>query len=116
MKEISTIQNNSKNINGDSRVHATLKHKGKEYEIHDTGNGPIDAFSNGIRKETLASFKLLSYEQHALDKGSASKAATYIQLESESGKSFYGVGIDANTSISSFKAITSALNRISISS
>ena len=112
LKELSTVMDED-DQSGNSTVKARLKFKGEDVSINGAGNGPIDAFSNGIRENSLANFKLLSYEQHALDKSSKSEAVTYIQLESETGQSFFGVGIDANTSISSFKSIISALNRMS---
>jgi len=112
LKEVSTILTDPENSTGESRVRATLSHQGEELEINGMGNGPIDAFSNGIRESSLAKFRLVSYEQHALDKGSTSEAATYIQLEAENGELFFGVGIDSNTSVSSFKAIVSAINRM----
>lgn len=112
LKEASTVMREHDQPLGESTVTAHLNYNGEDVVIDGSGNGPIDAFSNGIRDNGLAKFKLLSYEQHALDKSSKSEAVTYIQLESEKGHTFFGVGIDVNTSVSSFKAIISALNRM----
>ncbi|MCP4298342.1 MAG: 2-isopropylmalate synthase [Proteobacteria bacterium] len=112
LKEVSTVMKDPEKSMGESTVTAHLNVNGEDIVINGSGNGPIDAFSNGIRDNGLVSFKLLTYEQSALDKSSKSEAVTYIQLESEKGHTFFGVGIDVNTSVSSFKAIISALNRI----
>ncbi len=112
LKEVSTVMKDPEKSMDESTVTAHLNVYGEDVVINGSGNGPIDAFSNGIRDNGLVSFKLLTYEQSALDKSSKSEAVTYIQLESEKGHTFFGVGIDVNTSVSSFKAIISALNRI----
>ena len=73
------------------------------------GNGPIDAFSNALRKHLGIDFTLLSYYEHAIEKGSDSRAAAYIRIERE-GIQRWGAGIDTNIDRASFKAILSALN------
>jgi len=79
-------------------------------EITGNGNGPIDAFSNALREHLGIQFRLDSYYEHAIEKGSDSRAAAYIRIEANGG-SFWGVGIDTNIDRASFKAILSALNR-----
>jgi 2-isopropylmalate synthase len=92
-------------------VSAAVIISGSERTIAGKGNGPIDAFSDALKSGAGENFRLLSYHEHALEKGSHSKAAAYIQIEDDSGKTFFGVGIDTNIDIAAFKAILSALNR-----
>ncbi|MGW8322721.1 MAG: alpha-isopropylmalate synthase regulatory domain-containing protein, partial [Thermodesulfobacteriota bacterium] len=85
---------------------------GREREVTGAGNGPIDAFSNAIRIEGGADFVLLSYYEHALTTGSDSRAVAYVKIEGPLKKRVWGVGVDTNINIASFKAIVSALNRM----
>ena len=76
------------------------------------GNGPIDAFCAALRAAGIADFSLLSYHEHALDRGSGSRAVAYIQIEAAGGVRLFGVGIDTDIAAASFRAILGALNRL----
>ena len=84
---------------------------GVRHEISGKGNGPIDAFSNGLRNGMEICFRLLSYSEHAIEKGSDSKAVAYIQIEGADGGRYWGAGVDTNIDLASFKAILCGLNR-----
>jgi 2-isopropylmalate synthase len=92
-------------------VEADISIDGSTKRISGNGNGPIDAFSNALKKHMDIDFRLASYYEHALSKGSDSKAAAYIKIERPDGRSFFGVGVDENIDTASFKALISALNR-----
>ncbi len=94
-----------------SRVQTTIMHNHKAKEVEGEGNGPIDAFCNGLRSVFGLDFKISSYSEHALGKSSSAQAAAYIQIEFEGKKELFGVGVDTNISVASFKALISALNR-----
>jgi len=91
-------------------INAIVRADSNDREIAGKGNGPIDAFSNALREHLGINFRLLSYYEHAIEKGSDSRAAAYIWIEA-CGGSFWGAGIDTSIDIASFKAILSALNR-----
>jgi 2-isopropylmalate synthase len=74
-----------------------------------SGNGPIDAFLR-IMAEQGIRVRLFDYVEHALSAGGDAQAASYIDLE-VNGKRLWGVGIDADISTASLKAIVSAVNR-----
>jgi 2-isopropylmalate synthase len=93
-------------------ISAVVKVNGVEREITGCGNGPIDALSNAMKNELGVTFTLTSYFEHALEQGSASKAAAYIRIEDASGRAVWGVGIDTSIDTASFRAIFSALNRM----
>lgn len=77
------------------------------------GNGPIDAVKAGLNNALSRSLRILDYQEHALGTGSNAQAAAYIHLiDSESGKSSYGVGVSSSTTRASIRAIFSALNRM----
>lgn len=93
-------------------ISASVRNKENIIDIAGRGNGPIDAFSNALKSKVGLTFRLMSYYEHAIDKGSDSRAAAYIQIDSN-GKQCWGTGIDTSIDRASFKAILSALNRSS---
>ncbi|MBF0464659.1 MAG: 2-isopropylmalate synthase [Nitrospirae bacterium] len=95
-----------------SAVDACVKINSKQVHISGQGNGPVDAFCNAIREETSTVFNLIGYHEHALERGSTSRAAAYIQLENDKGQKAFGAGVDTNISIASIKAIISCLNKL----
>jgi len=94
-----------------ARVLATVVSDGVPHEVTGAGNGPIDAFCSGLRNAGLADFSLLSYHEHALELGSGSRAVAYIRIEITGGERLFGVGIDTDIAVASFRAILGALNR-----
>lgn len=95
-----------------TKVSGHVTFKEDKYSLEGTGNGPIDAFINGLMKGTGLKFSLESYDEHAIGSGSDTQAVAYIGLKTEKKPLFYGVGIDPNISLASFKAILSALSRL----
>lgn len=92
-------------------VRAIVMIDGVEKEIYGTGNGPIDAFANALKRGLNMSFNLVSYSEHSLEKGSDSKAVAYIQIEECESKNYFGAGVDTNIDTASFKALINALRR-----
>ena len=79
--------------------------------ISGQGNGPLDAFCSAMKNDITGEFKLCSYHEHALNGGSAARAAAYIEIEKPEGTHTWGVGIDTDIIVASIKAVLSALNR-----
>ena len=101
--------------NGDKRktkINAVLEDNSREVELSSRGNGPIDAFVNGIKKHLGIPVDVSSYSEHSLTRGSNAKAVSYIGITTGNDNVIYGVGIDENVSYASIKAILSAVNRI----
>lgn len=80
-------------------------------EIKANGNGRLDAVSNAIKQYFGISYELSVYEEHALSRGSSSKAVTYVGISCK-GKKYWGVGIEEDIIKSSIEALTSAVNQI----
>ncbi|MFV0438738.1 MAG: 2-isopropylmalate synthase [Desulfopila sp.] len=79
--------------------------------INGQGNGPLDAFCEGMKNDIVGEFRLCSYHEHALNGGSAARAAAYIEIENSVGVKSWGVGVDTDIIVASIKAVLSALNR-----
>lgn len=78
-------------------------------EATSTGNGPIAAFL-GILRERGIEVTLYDYVEHALSASGDAQAAAYVELQ-VADRRLWGVGIDADISTASLKAVVSAVNR-----
>lgn len=90
---------------------ATINHGGESRVITAIGNGRLDAVSNAIKQYFNISYELQYYEEHTLSKGSSAKAASYVGIVCK-GRTFWGVGIDADIIKSSIEALIVAVNKI----
>lgn len=96
-----------------SEINVTLEVEidGVIKELQGTGNGRLDAVSNAVKTQLNIQFSDLTYEEHALTKGSASQAITYVSITLEGGKKVWGAGIHDDIIASSIDALFSAINR-----
>ena len=92
-------------------VTLTVVIDGEEKELKSTGNGRLDAVSNAVKKQLGIEFSELTYEEHALTKGSSSQAITYVSITKPDGKKVWGAGIHDDIIASSINALFSAINR-----
>jgi 2-isopropylmalate synthase len=112
--EVAARKSGSNPRHSHADIQAVILWNGEDLSFPGTGNGPIDAFCNGLRKEAGIQFSLVSYHEHALERGSDSMAVSYIGIEDISGRPFHGVGVDTDTVIASIRAVLSALNRAAL--
>jgi 2-isopropylmalate synthase len=82
---------------------------GAETVLVGTGNGPISAFFHALQGIDVDA-RLLDYQEHTMSEGASSLAASYIEC-AIGDKVLWGIGIDANTTRASLKAVVSAVNR-----
>ena len=89
----------------------TMRVNDDEVTAEAEGNGPMNAFMNAFAARVPElQISLLDYSEHAMSAGDDAVAASYVELD-VNGHRLWGVGIDANTTRASLKAITSAVNR-----
>ncbi len=93
------------------QVTLTVEIDGEEKHLVATGNGRLDAVSNAVKTQIDIEFSELTYEEHALTKGSSSQAITYVSITLENGKKVWGAGIHDDIIASSINALFSAINR-----
>lgn len=82
---------------------------GVETVLSGTGNGPISAFFDALAGIGVDA-RLLDYTEHTMSEGASAVAASYIECAID-GRVLWGIGIDANTTRASLKAVISAVNR-----
>ena len=56
-------------------------------------------------------FTIRSYSEHSCGEKSDAKAVAYIEIETETYDTYFGVGTDTDITFASVKALFSALNR-----
>ncbi|MFD0023780.1 2-isopropylmalate synthase [Streptomyces sp. NPDC058382] len=88
-------------------VEATVD--GADTVLTGSGNGPISAFFEALQAIGIDA-RLLDYTEHTMSEGASAQAASYIECAID-GKVLWGIGIDANTTRASLKAVVSAVNR-----
>ena len=89
----------------------TVEIDGEKQELSAKGNGRLDAVSNAVKKQLGIAFSDLTYEEHALTRGSSSQAISYVSILPENGKRVWGAGIHDDIIASSINALFSAINR-----
>ena len=93
--------------NGTSAVNVEVLDAGTTQHWRGVGKGPLEALVAGL-PETL---EIMDYHEHATGSGSDAKAVAYIEIRLANGRPLHGIGIDANLTAASFRALFSALNR-----
>lgn len=90
-----------------------IRYKGEERIIHGCGNGRLDAVSNAIKQCFGVNYELSFYEEHALTKGSSSKAVAYVGLTSHH-EVYWGAGMDEDIIKASIHALSAAANKLAV--
>ncbi|MFC9506961.1 2-isopropylmalate synthase [Streptomyces sp. NPDC057002] len=105
------VKNNQSTTDTDGvdtlKVEATVD--GQDTVLTGSGNGPISAFFDALQSVGI-DVRLLDYQEHTMSEGASAQAASYIECAIDD-KILWGIGIDANTTRASLKAVVSAVNR-----
>jgi len=99
----------SSDMTGSTTLTVKMRMGDEVIETVADGNGPIAAFLDVMRGFGV-DIELFDYVEHTLSKGGDAYAASYVELR-VNGKTLWGVGIDADISTASLKAVVSAVNR-----
>ena len=98
--------------NGYTAADVTLAIHNEMFYLSAKGNGPLDAVSNVLKIANPAiKYHFVDYEEHALETNSDSKASAYIVIADESGRRYWGVGVDSDITMASVYALITAVNR-----
>ncbi|PPF26469.1 MULTISPECIES: 2-isopropylmalate synthase [unclassified Rathayibacter] len=101
--------NTSSDLGGSIALDAVLRVGDERVSASSRGNGPINAFE-AVLKQQGVEVRVLDYVEHALSAGGDALAASYVEC-TVNGRTLWGVGVDADISTASLKAIVSAVNR-----
>ena len=93
----------------DVRIRLTFVRDGKATEMEAEGNGTLNAVNSALREFTGENYTLQVFTQHSMQgQGSRSVAASYIGLQREDGRMFWGAGTDTDVIAANTKALLSA--------
>lgn len=90
----------------------TVQFNGEEKVCTAHGNGRLDAVSNALKEACGLDYTLVTYQEHALEKSSSSKAIAYVGLENADGKIVWGAGVNPDIIKASIQALATAINNI----
>ncbi len=93
------------------QAEVVIEQGGEKRVIRTVGNGRLDAVSNALKTYFGISYELSVYEEHAISKGSGSKAASYVAVTYDN-KMYWGVGVDEDIIKSSIEALAVAVNKL----
>lgn len=94
-------------------IEATVKseYEGKLSITGAKGNGHLNAVSNALKKCYGFEYDLYTYEEHALERSSSSRAIAYVGIQRRSDKEvFFGAGLDTDMVVASIDALVTAIN------
>nr|WP_296051488.1 2-isopropylmalate synthase [uncultured Blautia sp.] len=91
-----------------TRVISTFR--GKTIVTEAAGNGRLDAVSNALKKAYELKYTLETYQEHALEQSSTSKAIAYVGIRKPDGSLAWGAGVDPDIIRASIDALVTAIN------
>ena len=77
-----------------------------------SGNGRLDAISNALKKQFRLEYRLETYQEHALEQSSSSRAIAYVGIRDAQEKRFWGAGVDQDIIRASYNALLTAINNM----
>ncbi|MBX3093941.1 MAG: 2-isopropylmalate synthase [Cryobacterium sp.] len=99
----------SSDMTGEVSLYAELRVGDGTVEADASGNGPVAAFLEVLRGQGV-DVQVYDYVEHAMGTGGDAIAAAYVECQ-VGDRRLWGVGIDADISTASLKAVVSAVNR-----
>ena len=102
------VQNAETDID-DVTISALVLYDGNSHELTGAGNGPIAAYANALEKLGI-DLEVADYSQRSRSAGDDAEATCFI-LADINGAKAWGAGIAGSTTMASFHAVDSAVNR-----
>ena len=98
---------------GEGRVSVAVEAAvtGRRMAFEGAGNGPVDAFVDGLSRAAGVPVKVLNYHEHSMGGGAQARAAAYVEVRVGEAAPVFGVGIDANIVRATLLAVLSATSR-----
>ena len=88
----------------------TVDYKGESKVAIAAGNGRLNAVSNALKKQFRLEYDLVTYQEHALEQSSSSKAIAYVGIRAKDGTLYWGAGVDQDIIRASVNALLTAIN------
>ena len=88
----------------------TSSFNGRRQTTEADGNGRLNAVSNALKKAYSFQYDLVTYQEHALEQSSSSKAIAYVGIKKPDGSLSWGAGVDPDIIRASIDALVTAIN------
>ena len=88
----------------------TSEFNGRSITTEAAGNGRLNAVSNALKKAYDFQYDLVTYQEHALEQSSSSKAIAYVGIKKPDGSLAWGAGVDPDIIRASIDALVTAIN------
>ena len=88
----------------------TSEFNGRSITTEAAGNGRLNAVSNALKKAYDFQYDLVTYQEHALEQSSSSKAIAYVGIRKPDGSLAWGAGVDPDIIRASIDALVTAIN------
>ena len=95
---------------GGITTQVTSEFNGRSITTEATGNGRLNAVSNALKKAYGFQYDLVTYQEHALEQSSSSKAIAYVGIRKPDGSLAWGAGVDPDIIRASIDALVTAIN------
>ncbi|MEP1445384.1 MAG: 2-isopropylmalate synthase [Paraglaciecola sp.] len=96
---------------GQQSIEIEINYQGEKQTVSGTGNGPIDAAANAIRKLVNQPVEVVDYHEHSIGSGSGVSAVCYLELKVGGHSASFGVAKDSNIMLAAVKALVCGVNR-----
>lgn len=96
--------------NGHITTQVTSSCNGRIITTQAEGNGRLNAVSNALKKAYNLQYDLVTYQEHALEQSSSSKAIAYVGIRKPDGLLSWGAGVDTDIIKASIDALVTAIN------
>ena len=95
---------------GGITTQVTSEFSGRSITTEAAGNGRLNAVSNALKKAYDFQYDLVTYQEHALEQSSSSKAIAYVGIRKPDGSLAWGAGVDPDIIRASIDALVTAIN------
>jgi len=98
---------------GSQHIRLVVNINDHEHICEGTGNGPLDALVHALSHVLTAPVSIHHYEERALGQGANADAIAFAEMAAPGvAGSVFGVGVDANLTTASIRAVVGGVNRL----
>ncbi|CAJ0781164.1 MULTISPECIES: 2-isopropylmalate synthase [Ralstonia] len=98
---------------GSQHIRLVVNIDDHEHICEGTGNGPLDALVHALSHVLAAPVSIHHYEERALGQGANADAIAFAEMAAPGvAGSVFGVGVDANLTTASIRAVVGGVNRL----
>lgn len=94
------------------RVQVVSVFDGQQSMTEAEGNGRFNAVNNALKKAYHMQYDLITYQEHALEQSSSSRAIAYVGIRTKNGNCYWGAGVHNDILTASIDGLVTAVNNM----